>query len=417
MQGGVFGAGVYGGYFGAAQGIILMGILGALSTEPLQRLNGYKNVLATIVNGVAARGLHPRRARPDRLAGRAAHRDRLDDRRGHRRRRWAAGCRRRCCAASSSSSASWRSSSSSRSPDGLAPGRRARAWPCWPAGVVQSTIGFGLAVVAAPVRRAARARPDAGRAAPAGPDPAAAPALARRPRHRLAPARLGAGGTTLFTPGRGRRRRLVLAAGDRRARRGADPRDGRALGPRHRPARDPAQRGGGRCGLRRLGHGGRDRRPVPRPRAAARAPAAGALDPRGVLRRGVAAGARRAVPRRRADPRAGGRRAASGCRSACSATPCPRRCGRGSTRRSSGARCSPSACSPASPSSPGPRWPSLAGVPTPIDDPADPRLTDYVGLTDVALRRRSSPSGGSTSRSRRRSSAGRWQPGTGRART
>jgi uncharacterized membrane protein YfcA len=54
MQGGVFGAGVYGGYFGAAQGIILMGILGALSSEPIQRLNGYKNVLATIVNGVAA---------------------------------------------------------------------------------------------------------------------------------------------------------------------------------------------------------------------------------------------------------------------------------------------------------------------------------------------------------------------------
>lgn len=54
MQGGVFGAGVYGGYFGAAQGIILMGILGSLSSEPIQRLNGYKNVLATIVNGVAA---------------------------------------------------------------------------------------------------------------------------------------------------------------------------------------------------------------------------------------------------------------------------------------------------------------------------------------------------------------------------
>lgn len=54
MQGGVFGAGVYGGYFGAAQGIILMGILGALSSEPIQRLNGYKNVLATVVNGVAA---------------------------------------------------------------------------------------------------------------------------------------------------------------------------------------------------------------------------------------------------------------------------------------------------------------------------------------------------------------------------
>ena len=51
---GVFGAGVYGGYFGAAQGIILMGILGALTHEPLQRLNGVKNVLATVVNGVAA---------------------------------------------------------------------------------------------------------------------------------------------------------------------------------------------------------------------------------------------------------------------------------------------------------------------------------------------------------------------------
>ena len=31
-----------------------MGILGALSSEPIQRLNGYKNVLATVVNGVAA---------------------------------------------------------------------------------------------------------------------------------------------------------------------------------------------------------------------------------------------------------------------------------------------------------------------------------------------------------------------------
>ena len=60
----------------------------------------------------------------------------------------------------------------------------------------------------------------------------------------------------------------------------------------------------------------------------------------------------------------------------------------------SGAWCSPSACSPASPSSPAPRWPSLAGVPTRIDDPADPRLADYVGLTDVALRRRTEPERG-----------------------
>jgi uncharacterized membrane protein YfcA len=31
-----------------------MGIMSALSSEPIQRLNGYKNVLATIVNAVAA---------------------------------------------------------------------------------------------------------------------------------------------------------------------------------------------------------------------------------------------------------------------------------------------------------------------------------------------------------------------------
>lgn len=51
---GLFVAGVYGGYFGAAQGVILMGLLSSLSAEPLQRLNGFKNVLGTLVNGVAA---------------------------------------------------------------------------------------------------------------------------------------------------------------------------------------------------------------------------------------------------------------------------------------------------------------------------------------------------------------------------
>lgn len=51
---GVLVAGVYGGYFGAAQGVILMGLLSALSSEPLQRLNGIKNVLGTVVNAVAA---------------------------------------------------------------------------------------------------------------------------------------------------------------------------------------------------------------------------------------------------------------------------------------------------------------------------------------------------------------------------
>jgi uncharacterized membrane protein YfcA len=54
MAGGVFVAGVYGGYFGAAQGVLLMGLLSALSLEPLQRLNGYKNVLSLVVNVVAA---------------------------------------------------------------------------------------------------------------------------------------------------------------------------------------------------------------------------------------------------------------------------------------------------------------------------------------------------------------------------
>jgi uncharacterized membrane protein YfcA len=49
----VFGAGVYGGYFGAAQGVILMGVLGIGLADTLQRLNGLKNVLAGLVNGVA----------------------------------------------------------------------------------------------------------------------------------------------------------------------------------------------------------------------------------------------------------------------------------------------------------------------------------------------------------------------------
>ncbi len=51
---GVLVAGMYGGYFGAAQGVLLMGLFSALSAESLQRLNGYKNVLALIVNVVAA---------------------------------------------------------------------------------------------------------------------------------------------------------------------------------------------------------------------------------------------------------------------------------------------------------------------------------------------------------------------------
>ena len=46
-------AGVYGGYFGAAQGVLLMAILGIGVAETLQRSNAVKNVLAAFVNGVA----------------------------------------------------------------------------------------------------------------------------------------------------------------------------------------------------------------------------------------------------------------------------------------------------------------------------------------------------------------------------
>ncbi|MEU6678658.1 sulfite exporter TauE/SafE family protein [Streptomyces sp. NPDC046925] len=51
---GVMGTGVYGGYFGAAQGVLLMGLFGTFLRDDLQRLNAVKNVLACIVNGVAA---------------------------------------------------------------------------------------------------------------------------------------------------------------------------------------------------------------------------------------------------------------------------------------------------------------------------------------------------------------------------
>lgn len=51
---GVFFAGVYGGYFGAAQGVLLLGLLGVLLSTDLVWVNGIKNLLAGLVNGVAA---------------------------------------------------------------------------------------------------------------------------------------------------------------------------------------------------------------------------------------------------------------------------------------------------------------------------------------------------------------------------
>lgn len=51
---GVYGVGIYGGYFGAAQGVLLIAILGLGLHDDLQRINGAKNVLAGLVNLVAA---------------------------------------------------------------------------------------------------------------------------------------------------------------------------------------------------------------------------------------------------------------------------------------------------------------------------------------------------------------------------
>jgi uncharacterized membrane protein YfcA len=50
---GVYLAGVFGGYFGAAQGILLLGILGLALPDDLQRVNALKNVLASVVVAVA----------------------------------------------------------------------------------------------------------------------------------------------------------------------------------------------------------------------------------------------------------------------------------------------------------------------------------------------------------------------------
>ncbi len=50
----VFASGVYGGYFGAAQGIIILGLMGVLVDEELHRVNALKNVLVALVNMTAA---------------------------------------------------------------------------------------------------------------------------------------------------------------------------------------------------------------------------------------------------------------------------------------------------------------------------------------------------------------------------
>jgi uncharacterized protein len=51
---GTFAVGIYGGYFTAAQGILLIGMMGALLLESMQRMNAAKNLLSLLVNIVAA---------------------------------------------------------------------------------------------------------------------------------------------------------------------------------------------------------------------------------------------------------------------------------------------------------------------------------------------------------------------------
>ena len=44
---------VYGGYFGAAQGVILVSLLAMMLSDPLQNLNALKNAIVMQVNGLA----------------------------------------------------------------------------------------------------------------------------------------------------------------------------------------------------------------------------------------------------------------------------------------------------------------------------------------------------------------------------
>jgi len=54
LSGGVFCIALYGGYFGAAAGVLLLALLLVATAEPLARSNAMKNVLLGLANGVAA---------------------------------------------------------------------------------------------------------------------------------------------------------------------------------------------------------------------------------------------------------------------------------------------------------------------------------------------------------------------------
>jgi uncharacterized protein len=51
---GIAATGIYGGYFGAAQGVILLALLGVFFGGDMTEVNGIKNVLATVANIVSA---------------------------------------------------------------------------------------------------------------------------------------------------------------------------------------------------------------------------------------------------------------------------------------------------------------------------------------------------------------------------
>ncbi|WP_354699654.1 putative membrane transporter protein YfcA [Paraconexibacter sp. AEG42_29] len=54
LRGGIGLTGLYGGYFGAAQGVLLFALLGTAIPEDLQRVNALRNLLAGTANGTAA---------------------------------------------------------------------------------------------------------------------------------------------------------------------------------------------------------------------------------------------------------------------------------------------------------------------------------------------------------------------------
>jgi uncharacterized membrane protein YfcA len=54
LAAGMLVSGAYGGYFGAAQGVLVIGLLGSFLDDDLQHVNAAKNVLVAIVNATAA---------------------------------------------------------------------------------------------------------------------------------------------------------------------------------------------------------------------------------------------------------------------------------------------------------------------------------------------------------------------------